>query len=77
MLCNLCFDGPGFNPTFCFFHEFACLMTRVQRENEGGSAKPSSAEISPESLYCLESESVYLSKDLFYCLLQALGIEWS
>ena len=27
-----------------FFVEFACLMTKVQRENEGGSAKSAKRE---------------------------------
>ena len=41
LLCNLCFDGPGFNSTSSafIFHEFAYLMTLVLQENEGGSAK--------------------------------------
>ena len=41
LLCNLCFDRPTLNPTSSaiIFFEFACLMTRVQQENEGGSAK--------------------------------------
>ena len=35
LLCILCFDGPGFNPTSgaIIFREFACLMTRVHSEN--------------------------------------------
>ena len=41
LLCNLCFEGPRFKPTLraIVFREFAGIMTRVQQENEGGSAK--------------------------------------
>ena len=46
LLWNLCFEGPGFNPTSStiIFVEFACLMTRVQQENEGKVQKAQSAE---------------------------------